>query len=56
MNLTEVSMVENYLSISGTNEEKISKAKQLLGSIDAGKKGIEELETILNYQFATHLP
>jgi histidyl-tRNA synthetase len=56
MNLTEVSMVENYLSISGTNEEKISKAKQLLGSIDAGKKGIEELETILNYQFAAHLP
>ena len=55
MNLQEVSMVENYLSISGTNEEKISKAKQLLGSIDAGKKGIEELETILNYQFATHL-
>ena len=55
MNLTEVSMVENYLSISGTNEEKISKVKQLLGSIDAGKKGIEELETILNYQFATHL-
>jgi len=55
MNLTEVSMVENYLSISGTNEEKISKAKQLLGSIDAGKKGIDELETILNYQFATHL-
>ena len=55
MNLQEVSMVENYLSISGTNEEKISKVKQLLGSIDAGKKGIEELETILNYQFATHL-
>jgi len=55
MNLQEVSMVENYLSISGTNEEKISKAKQLLGSSDAGKKGIEELETILNYQFATHL-
>src|SRR4029079_13861544 len=55
MNLQEVSMVENYLSISGTNEEKISKAKHLLGSSDAGKKGIEELETILNYQFATHL-
>ena len=49
LNPEEISIIENYLSISGTNEEKILKAKQLLGSTDAGKKGIEELETILKY-------
>jgi histidyl-tRNA synthetase len=50
LNLQAISVIENYLSISGTNEEKILKAKELLGSTAAGKKGIEELETILNYQ------
>jgi histidyl-tRNA synthetase len=52
LNLNEVSIVENYLSISGTNEEKIVKAKELLGSTAMGKKGIEELETILTYPLA----
>src|ERR1043166_6172288 len=56
LNLNEVSVIENYLSISGTNEEKISKAKELLGSSDTGKKGIEELEAILKYPLITHLP
>src|SRR5947207_5206040 len=54
LNLNEISVIERYLSISGNNEEKISKAKQLLGSTDAGKKGIKELETILNYSLITH--
>jgi len=52
LNVNEISIVENYLSISGTNEEKIVKAKELLGSTAAGKKGIEELETILTYPLA----
>ena len=54
LNLSEISIIEKYLTISGTNEEKILKAKQLLGSTEAGKKGIEELETILNYPLTTH--
>jgi len=49
LSLNEISVIENYLAISGSNEEKISKAKRLLERIDTGKKGIEELETILNY-------
>jgi len=53
LNLQAISVIENYLSISGTNEEKILKAKELLSSTAAGKKGIEELETILNYQLTT---
>jgi histidyl-tRNA synthetase len=40
LNLQAISVIENYLSISGTNEEKILKAKELLGSTAAGKKGI----------------
>src|ERR1051326_3326708 len=56
LNDKEVSIVENYLSISGTNEEKISKAKELLGASESGAKGIKELETILSYRDASHGP
>jgi len=54
VSLQEISIVENYLSISGTNEEKISKAKELLATTDSGKKGIEELEALLKYSLTTH--
>ncbi|HEV8286566.1 MAG TPA: histidine--tRNA ligase [Chitinophagaceae bacterium] len=54
LNLKEIEVIENYLSISGSNEEKISKAKAIVGSTDAGKKGIEELETMLSYSLITH--
>ncbi|HMG68608.1 MAG TPA: histidine--tRNA ligase, partial [Chitinophagaceae bacterium] len=46
----QVSTIENYLSISGSTGEKISKARQLLGNIATGKEGIDELETILSFQ------
>jgi histidyl-tRNA synthetase len=49
LNLREISMIESYLFISGSNEEKIVKAKQLLGSTDPGKEGIEELQTLLSF-------
>src|SRR5215470_1660941 len=47
LNLREVSIIQNYLSVSGSNEEKISKVRQLLGSADAGKTGIDDLERML---------
>jgi histidyl-tRNA synthetase len=56
LNLNETSIIENYLSISGSNEEKLLQAKNLLASTNAGKRGIEELETILSYLLATRLP
>lgn len=49
-----IPIVENYLSISGSNEEKILKAKKILEKIATGKEGLEELETILNYPLTTH--
>ena len=54
MNLRDISIIETYLSISGTNEQKIAKAKELLGSTRPGREGIEELETILKYPVTTH--
>lgn len=40
----QVTIIEKYLSIAGTNEDKLAQVKQLLEKNDAGKKGIEEIE------------
>ena len=53
LNINEVSIVEKYLTFSGSNDEKISAVKDLLGSVEEGKKGIEELQTILKYPVAS---
>lgn len=45
----QISVIENYLQIDGSNDEKLSKIASLLNNIEAGKKGIEELKIILNY-------
>src|SRR5712671_269756 len=50
----DISMIEKYLSINGSNQEKIATAKQLLGNSATGNTGIEELETILSYPTAHH--
>ncbi len=44
----EIGIIEKYLSINGTNEEKISSIKSLLGASREGKKGIEEIEFLVN--------
>jgi len=56
LNLNEISIIEKYLSISGSNEEKLLQLKDLLASTKAGKSGIEELQIILSYPIATHHP
>jgi histidyl-tRNA synthetase len=50
-NLSEkqISLIETYLKIDGTNNEKLGKAESLLGKIETGKNGIDELKTILAY-------
>jgi histidyl-tRNA synthetase len=45
----QVSLVEKYLSITGTNAEKLQQAGELLGGQETGKKGLEELEFLLDY-------
>lgn len=42
----QITIIEKYLSISGSNDEKIAQLKTLLGENSSAKKGIEELEYI----------
>jgi histidyl-tRNA synthetase len=46
----QVGIIENYLRINGTNEDKLNAIKQLFGENETAKKGIEELEFILSFQ------
>lgn len=48
LNNDQIEIIRNYLSIDGSNEEKIDAAKQLLGNIESGRNGIEELQTLLS--------
>ena len=50
----KVAVIDKYLSISGSNKEKLEQVKQLLGNNETAKKGIEELEFILDYGLTTH--
>ena len=52
-NTAQQSIVERYLNISGTNEEKINHLALLLGENENGKKGIQELQYVLSYHQST---
>ena len=43
LNQEQVSIIEKYLLITGTNEEKLEHITALIGHIDIGKKGIAEI-------------
>jgi histidyl-tRNA synthetase len=45
----QILIIEKYLQIEGTNDEKLNKAELLLTGSETGKKGIEELKIILDY-------
>lgn len=49
----QISIIENYLHISGSNEEKLAAIKSLFGENENGKKGIEELSGLLSYFVST---
>lgn len=53
LNEKQIAIIENYLSIEGTNEEKLSALKILIGENEIGKKGIEEIEFVLSYFLPT---
>lgn len=50
LSLTQINIIENYLLISGTNEEKLNAIKLLVDNNEIGEKGIAELQYILNSQ------
>jgi histidyl-tRNA synthetase len=49
----QISIIEKYLNISGTNEEILASLSTLIGHSASGEKGISEL-SYLNSQLATH--
>jgi histidyl-tRNA synthetase len=51
LNEEQITTIEKYLNITGTNEEKLTQIASLIGHLETGKKGIEELE-IVNRQSA----
>jgi histidyl-tRNA synthetase len=40
----QIKIIDSYLNISGTNEQKLSAVRSLIGSIESGKQGINEIE------------
>jgi histidyl-tRNA synthetase len=46
LNSGQIDIIEKYLGISGNNEEKLSLIKSLIGSLESGRKGIEEIEYV----------
>ena len=51
----QVATIEEYLLISGSNKEKLSKITKLIGHIEIGKSGIEELAFLNKYCGNTNL-
>ena len=50
----QIKLIEKYLSISGSNTEKISQIKKLLIDSSPGQKGIDELTILVDSVFTTH--
>lgn len=44
-----ISLIEKYVNITGTNSEKTEKLKSIIDQSSLGKKGIEELQYILDF-------
>ena len=53
LTMDQINTIEKYLTIEGSNTEKITALKELIGDNETGNKGIEELEYVLNYQLQT---
>ena len=49
----QIGVIEKYLTISGTNDEKLNQIKLLLGNIKTGTEGIHEVEFL--YQQTSHI-
>jgi histidyl-tRNA synthetase len=45
----QIATIEDYLNITGTNEEKLSRVRSLFSGIEIGEQGLSELEFILYY-------
>ncbi len=48
LNNEQVAIIEKYLTISGSNEEKIAQLSALIGNNESGIKGLEEIQYVLS--------
>ncbi len=55
INNEQINIIETYLGINGSNEEKLDQIKSLVGSIAIGKQGIEEVEFLLQQAKNTNI-
>lgn len=55
LNKKSIEKLQPFLSIKGNNKHKLEILKKLLDSSDIAKKGIEEVETILDYLTQIHI-
>ena len=46
---SKIAIVEKYISIAGSNEEKIQQLVAIIGRNEEGKRGIEEITNVLKY-------
>jgi histidyl-tRNA synthetase len=51
----QIKIIESYLNITGSNEEKLDQIKSLIGSSEIGKQGIEEVEFVFQQTKNTNL-
>ena len=49
LSVEQISIIESYLDLQGTNEEKLEKISTILGASAIGTQGIKELKFILGY-------
>jgi len=49
----QIKIIETYLSIKGTNKEKLVALSKLIDKIEIGQKGIKEISTVINSEFTT---
>lgn len=55
LNLEQVQVIEQYLALDGSNEEKLTALKTLFAANETGTKGVTELETVLSWPGAPTL-
>jgi histidyl-tRNA synthetase len=47
LNASQILIIQKYLQIAGTNQEKLDEAKKIFGNLESGKKGLGELIYVL---------
>jgi len=55
LNDDQIKVIESYLNITGTNEEKLTQIRSLIGSGEIGKQGIEEVEFVFQQSKNTNI-